>query len=216
MAARSEESRDRRLEVYEEMGSAKEVFAINKVADDLRKERVEAIRENEAYYANYSEELSQRNRENIKSKAEENRRQIELVAESRNNKNETKVGDSYKQLKQKQEIYNASLSESQKAAEEKRKQAQANMGELKSFESKSTDDYFRTELAESYPQGVTEESSTLGNKVIITRIVVKGNKGDEYKKVLDKAGNYYFKNGQSISENTWHRETIASFDKSKD
>lgn len=72
-------------------------------------------------------------------------------------------------------------------------------------------DFFRMELAMEYPQGVTEESSTLGNKVIITRIVVNGSKGDEYRKVLDKAGNYYFKNGQSISEITWNRETLDAF-----
>ncbi|MCZ4408293.1 hypothetical protein O3Q51_05705 [Cryomorphaceae bacterium 1068] len=77
-------------------------------------------------------------------------------------------------------------------------------------------DVYRSELAENYPQGVTEESSTLGNKVIITRIVVSGKKGDEYKKVVDKAGEYYFKNGLSISENTWNRETIDAFNKSKD
>lgn len=72
-------------------------------------------------------------------------------------------------------------------------------------------DFFRMELALEYPQGVTEESSTMGNKVIITRIVVSGSKGDEYRKVLDKAGNYYFKNGQSISEITWNRETLDAF-----
>ncbi len=72
-------------------------------------------------------------------------------------------------------------------------------------------DFFRMELALEYPQGVTEESSTMGNKVVITRIVVSGSKGDEYRKVLDKAGNYYFKNGRSISEITWNRETLDAF-----
>jgi tetratricopeptide (TPR) repeat protein len=82
--------------------------------------------------------------------------------------------------------------------------------------STTSSDVYRSELAENYPQGVTEESSTLGNKVIITRIVVSGKKGDEYKKVVDKAGEYYFKNGLSISEDTWNRETIDAFNKSKD
>jgi hypothetical protein len=80
----------------------------------------------------------------------------------------------------------------------------------------SSSDVYLSELAENYPQGVTEESSTLGNKVIITRIVVSGMRGDEYKKVVDKAGEYYFKNGYSITENTWNRETIDAFNKSKD
>jgi hypothetical protein len=80
----------------------------------------------------------------------------------------------------------------------------------------SSSDVYLSELAENYPQGVTEESSTLGNKVIITRIVVSGMRGDEYKKVVDKAGEYYFKNGYSITENTWNRENIDAFNKSKD
>jgi len=88
----------------------------------------------------------------------------------------------------------------------------AGRGSNSSFSS----DVYRSELAENYPQGVTEESSTLGNKVIITRIVVSGKRGDEYKKVVDKAGEYYFKNGISISDNTWNRETIDAFNKSKD
>ncbi len=216
MKSRSEKGSEKRAEVYAEMEKADEVFAVNKKAGEIREKRVETIRENEAYYAEYNRELSERNTENIKSRSEENRQRVEQRAERNINRNKTKVEDSYKQISQKQEFYNSSLNESKRAAEERRNAAQEQLNQVQSHEAKSTDDYFRTELAESYPQGVTEESSTLGNKVIITRIVVKGNKGDEYKKVLDKAGNYYFKNGQSISENTWHRETVASFDKSKD
>ena len=67
--------------------------------------------------------------------------------------------------------------------------------------------YNRNKLAQEYPEGVTEESSTEGNKVIIRRIVVKGNRADEYSKVIAKWGIYYFKNGQSITEAIWTRET---------
>lgn len=64
-------------------------------------------------------------------------------------------------------------------------------------------DYNRSSLAQRYPQGVTEESYTEGNKVIIKRIVVQGNKADEYSKVIAKWGTFYFRNGQSITEQIW-------------
>jgi hypothetical protein len=64
-------------------------------------------------------------------------------------------------------------------------------------------EYNRNQLASHYPQGVTEESYTEGNKVIIRRVVVQGNKADEYSKVIAKWGTFYFKNGQSISERSW-------------
>lgn len=68
-------------------------------------------------------------------------------------------------------------------------------------------DYNRSKLAQEYPPGVTEESYTEGNKVIIRRIVVQGNKADEYSKVIAKWGTFYFKNGQSISEQIWTNDT---------
>lgn len=68
-------------------------------------------------------------------------------------------------------------------------------------------DYNQNRLALEYPQGVTEESYTEGNKVIIRRVVVNGNKADEYSKVIAKWGTFYFKNGQSITEAIWTNET---------
>jgi hypothetical protein len=68
-------------------------------------------------------------------------------------------------------------------------------------------DYNRSKLAQEYPEGVTEESYTEGNKVIIRRVVVNGNKADEYSKVIAKWGTFYFRNGQSITEAIWNNET---------
>jgi len=65
----------------------------------------------------------------------------------------------------------------------------------------------RSQLAMEYPPGVTEESRTEGNKVIVRRVVVYGNKADDYSKVIAKWGVFYFKNGYSISEHIWSRET---------
>ena len=68
-------------------------------------------------------------------------------------------------------------------------------------------EHTRSKLAQEYPEGVTEESYTEGNKVIIRRVVVNGNRADEYSKVIAKWGTFYFKNGQSITEPIWKKET---------
>ncbi len=65
----------------------------------------------------------------------------------------------------------------------------------------------KSELAEKYPQGVSEEKYKQGNKRIVRRIVVKGDRADDYHKSISKSGTYYFKNGRSISKEKWVRET---------
>ena len=72
---------------------------------------------------------------------------------------------------------------------------------------RSNAEYGRNKLAEEYPQGVTEESYTEGNKVIIRRVVVQGNKANAYSKVIAKWGTFYFKDGQPISEQNWSVNT---------
>jgi hypothetical protein len=76
-----------------------------------------------------------------------------------------------------------------------------------SGEPRSSGNLNRSQLARDYPQGVTEESLTEGNKVIIRRVVVRGDRADEYSKVIAKWGTFYFKNGHSISEIIWSQET---------
>ncbi|NND93594.1 MAG: hypothetical protein HKN45_01945 [Flavobacteriales bacterium] len=68
-------------------------------------------------------------------------------------------------------------------------------------------DYRESELARSYPQGVTEETYTEGKKEVIRRIVILGNIANEYHKVVTLSGTYYFKNGQSISKTLWDLES---------
>lgn len=92
-------------------------------------------------------------------------------------------------------------------AEDARMSAKEQLENMPVNEQRSFSDYNRGELANQYPQGVTEESYTEGNKVIIRRIVVQGNKADDYKKVIGKAGTSYFKNGMSITSWLWTRET---------
>jgi hypothetical protein len=92
-------------------------------------------------------------------------------------------------------------------SEDSRMAAKEQLGNLSMNEQRSFSDYNRGELANEFPQGVTEQSTMEGNKVVIRRIVVQGNKADDYKKVIGKAGTSYFKNGLSITEWIWVRET---------
>ena len=68
-------------------------------------------------------------------------------------------------------------------------------------------------LAQQFPQGITEkvyerkDSNGDVSELTIVRIVVRGNKGDEYKKVKSKWGVSYFKNGGIITQNNWDTET---------
>ena len=71
----------------------------------------------------------------------------------------------------------------------------------------------RQKLATQYPEGITEKMFERRNgrgdviEVTILRIIIKGVKGDEYKKVSAKWGTSYFKNGGVISEYIWDTET---------
>ena len=93
------------------------------------------------------------------------------------------------------------------ASAEARAQAKAKLEATPPDQPKAFADFNRSKLAQEYPPGVTEESYTEGNKVIIRRVVVNGNKADEYSKVIAKWGTFYFKNGQSITEAIWAKET---------
>ena len=69
------------------------------------------------------------------------------------------------------------------------------------------------QLAVDYPEGINEKiferKNTSGQviEVTILRIVVRGNKGDEYRKVKSKWGESFFKNGAITSEYIWDTET---------
>jgi hypothetical protein len=65
---------------------------------------------------------------------------------------------------------------------------------------------------ENLKQGVTENSYKLGNKMVTERLVKVGNKVDKYKKVVSKTAIYFFRNGQSITEETWKKATLEEPD----
>ena len=74
-------------------------------------------------------------------------------------------------------------------------------------------DEMRNYLASQFPEGVTEKTFQRKDKngdvyeVTTVRIVVHGNKGDEYKKVATRWATTYFKNGVAISAQVWDTET---------
>jgi tetratricopeptide (TPR) repeat protein len=74
-------------------------------------------------------------------------------------------------------------------------------GEKKPYE------YYPKEKSQTHQQGVTEQVMDEGKNKVIYRTVILGNKVDEYKMVVTNHGTYYFKNGDSISKNTWNINT---------
>lgn len=73
---------------------------------------------------------------------------------------------------------------------------------------KEYDEYILPEGAEDLDEGIEERSYKEGNKMVIERTVKRGNKVDIFRKVISKTGTYYFKNGRSITEEQWKRETL--------
>ncbi len=206
-----------KLEAYERIKEAKaDAVVRNETADARREAQISDFQNVKKRNTDQAQKLARENRAVNKQKSDD----LQEFAEERSAKTieaaDEKVKSGAKQIEQQRTSYRNALDDKKVMAEERRKENKEALEGMQSSKPKAYSEYFRTDLAENYPQGVSEESSTLGNKVIITRIVVKGNKGDEYKKVLDKAGNYYFKNGQSISENTWDRDTIEAFEQGKD
>ncbi len=202
----------RKIETSErEYISGLEVYGGNPVAESLRNKRSEELLEQYADREEYQRELAEQKRQEILQKSKENEQSLAAYESDSFKRGEEKRQENIDEINNQKSANNDPLADSKRIADQRRAQNAQELESLQKGEPKSYDDYFRTQLAENYPQGVTEESSTQGNKVIITRIVVKGNRGDEYKKVVDKAGSYYFKNGQSISKATWNRETIEAF-----
>jgi hypothetical protein len=84
--------------------------------------------------------------------------------------------------------------------------------EKKAGEPRKEEEYKVIPGTENLKQGVTENSYKLGNKMVTERLVKVGNKVEKYKKVVSKTAIYYFRNGQSISEETWKQATLEEPD----
>ena len=84
---------------------------------------------------------------------------------------------------------------------------------LKAKTALANSDINTQQLALEYPEGITEKMFQRKNsrgdviEVTILRIVIRGNKGDEYKKIKSRWGVSYFKNGGITTEYVWDTET---------
>lgn len=114
--------------------------------------------------------------------------------------------ENYKDLKNEKEMLVVEEERWQDRSDLKREQANSESRNADISGEKAYEDYTGTK-AKNYQQGVTEETYDEGNSKVVKRTVVKGNKADEYKMVVMRSGTYYFKNGFSITKNTWNNET---------
>ena len=116
-----------------------------------------------------------------------------------------------------QEVYNDQyLNDKNDLADLSEKSNYMNAQQLeqsKALKATANTDKNTQQLAVDYPEGITEKlferKNTSGQviEVTILRIVVRGNKGDEYRKVKSKWGESFFKNGGVTSEYIWDTET---------
>jgi tetratricopeptide (TPR) repeat protein len=69
------------------------------------------------------------------------------------------------------------------------------------------DTEFNKELAKKYPQGKSEKTFKEGNKTVTQTVIVKGDRGDEYRKEVYSWGQvFYLKNGKKINESVYKKE----------
>jgi hypothetical protein len=113
--------------------------------------------------------------------------------------------------RQKRDVEFAERERENKSSNE-RYEARKDAFEKNAGEPRSEEEYKAIPGTETLKQGVTENSYKLGNKMVTERLVKIGNKVDKYKKVVSKTAIYYFRNGQSITEETWKLATLAEPD----
>ncbi len=118
-----------------------------------------------------------------------------------------KINECQKLLKLKNE------EEQKKLAEEKQRQIEEQQQNLKQLESinfnnKEEVQKYLSELARTYPEGVTEENYEDKSKKIKRIIVNYNGVANEYREVIHNWGGvFYFKNGQSITKTIFLTET---------
>lgn len=145
-----------------------------------------------------------------RARSEEQARSIEtysLHRESMRQKGNEMANDAQRRVDAEKQAYRSGESLRSNTSRTARETERERLANTPLNASKRFSDYNQSQLAAQYPQGVTEESYSEGNKVIIRRVVVQQNKADEYSKVIAKWGTFYFKNGQSISETIWLNDT---------
>jgi tetratricopeptide (TPR) repeat protein len=210
-------NKNRSIEVTDEVNEYNEEYHdyLEEFADDMDIPREENISEMEVYFDERSDDFQddlatneERSQENYHDKDDVKQAQFDmkdeesLMVES----NMTDM-ESYKDFRSDE---NAGLkTEFDDAGYEN----SVSMDSVKAQKATMFSDDIVDPLANSYPEGITEKTyqrtNNLGEVIEITivRIVVRGNKADEYKKVTSKWNTAYFKNGGVINEYIWDTET---------
>jgi hypothetical protein len=147
-----------------------------------------------------SNEHIQQRKETIESKKE----QKESISDGKDTNREARA----LAIENQKSTIELQTAEQKQKSEESRNSKNDKLHSQNRGEKKSPDDYLIIEGTESLPEGVTENSYKLGEKMVTERTVKIGNKIDKYRKVVSKTGTYYFKNGKSITEGTWKQETL--------
>jgi hypothetical protein len=133
--------------------------------------------------------------------------QIRARQQEKDSEHKEEVKESYNELNKENEMRDVEADRWKNRSDIRRDKANDESRSADHLAEKDYEDYVPGELAKNYQQGVTEETYEEGNAKVVKRVVVKGNKADEYKMVVQRSGTYYFKNGSSISKNTWNNET---------
>ncbi len=113
--------------------------------------------------------------------------------------------------RQKRDVEFAERERESKSSNE-RYEARKDAFEKNAGQQRSEEEYKAVPGTETLKQGVTENSYKLGNKMVTERLVKIGNKVEKYKKVVSKTAIYFFRNGQSITEETWKQATLVEPD----
>lgn len=165
-------------------------------AAEAAKAKKEAEEQARIQEENKRKEFTQNRAEEVKSKAEFEKTAKE-IAISTAQENKTEI---YNEVKEKLEAeYAGKFEELEKSKEPQ---------EEKPKEEPLSKAAFKTELAQKYPVGITEETVSESGKKITKLVVNRQGIANEYQKVKwNWGGVYYFKNGESISKAIFDTET---------
>lgn len=193
------------LEVEEEF---KRIEEMNREGENVRKENEEEI----------TQKISENNKRNadLKKSADEKVQNSSLKVDQKK-KTAGQIGDGKEAVileragsieEKRQEREYDRLAKEQELDNQRFEKRNDLMAKEKG-EQKSEDQYLPVAGTENLPEGVSENSYKLGNKMVTERTVKVGNKVDTYRKVVSKTGIYYFKNDHSITEVIWDQETLG-------
>lgn len=175
--------------------------------ENVRLDNVAQVEDKKDQYSNFENDLRRAADERKVTGAEaveEKKAQFRDVGEGK----EVLAEDNMTEIRRTKERASDQQTDLALAARDRAYDRRKELFSLSAGEKKSVDDYRLPPGYENLEEGVQEKSYEEGNKMVIERTVRRGNKVDTYRKVISKTGIYYFKNGVSITEGLWKRETL--------